>query len=592
MGKVFVRHYLISWYKSVALFVICLFCYAGSVCAQSYRIDNSPSLQITDYSVLPDRQYTISQVAQDSTLVFERDSLRPGVDSVYWVKINVTNPYPNNEPYRLWFAPILSYTLYAYDTDKQNWIASIGGIDNPAKQRRLVVTSLILHHNANTLLYLRINLSRLKDSPYAIRPVISLEKEVVFTSREDFMALSYFICFIVLVSFTGYNLYIYLYLKDRTYLYYVIVQIGALMFFTGQKFYTNYLTSIRIYNSRVLPDHNVINFDLNNLFEHLGVTILMWGFIRFTQSYLRTKELFPVCHKLLTWLSFIYVAAELVPVAMTITGLNFISNIVLVNGLIVLIILACIATGIVALRYRDRAAKHYLASVLLPALFAAGASVYILFTKRASPLLPETAILSQILTFAVALVARIKVVNDDLKAEEIKAIQLESDMKLATVQQKLIEEENKNITLNMKLEKEKNEELQQTLEVNQRELVGNSLYIHQKNKILSELKAQVQDINDIDGNKSDALKNIKSALSEGMYLDDEWNKFKIHFERVHPRFFKELTAAHPNLTKYELRLYAYFHINMSTKEIATLLNIAPASVRQAKTRLNKKMMMS
>jgi len=58
---------------------------------------------------------------------------------------------------------------------------------------------------------------------------------------------------------------------------------------------------------------------------------------------------------------------------------------------------------------------------------------------------------------------------------------------------------------------------------------------------------------------------------------------------VHPSFFNNLQTAHPQLTKYELRLYAYFHINLSTKEIAALLNIAPSSVRQAKARLNKKM---
>ncbi|HEY8896589.1 MAG TPA: LuxR C-terminal-related transcriptional regulator, partial [Niastella sp.] len=46
---------------------------------------------------------------------------------------------------------------------------------------------------------------------------------------------------------------------------------------------------------------------------------------------------------------------------------------------------------------------------------------------------------------------------------------------------------------------------------------------------------------------------------------------------------------HPTLTKNEIRLCAYFHINLSTKEIASLLNIDPASVRRAKTRLYKKM---
>jgi hypothetical protein len=36
-------------------------------------------------------------------------------------------------------------------------------------------------------------------------------------------------------------------------------------------------------------------------------------------------------------------------------------------------------------------------------------------------------------------------------------------------------------------------------------------------------------------------------------------------------------------------VYCYFHIQLSTKETSTLLNIDPASVRRAKTRLFKKL---
>jgi DNA-binding NarL/FixJ family response regulator len=85
------------------------------------------------------------------------------------------------------------------------------------------------------------------------------------------------------------------------------------------------------------------------------------------------------------------------------------------------------------------------------------------------------------------------------------------------------------------------------------------------------------------------IKNIEAVIKNNLYLDDDWERFRIHFEDVHPDFFKKLEAEHPTLTKNEVRLCAYFHINLSTKEIANLLNIDPASVRKAKMRLNKKM---
>ncbi len=279
------------------------------------------------------------------------------------------------------------------------------------------------------------------------------------------------------------------------------------------------------------------------------------------------------------------------PVVITITKLHYFANVAIVANIVILIIVAtCVTTGIAAVKHIGSVARYYLAAYLLPIIFTAGASVYILLYKFSSPVLPPLAIISQIFTFAVALVARIKLINDDLKKKEIEAVKLEADMTVAEYKRLLAEEENKNITLTMALEKERNDQLQQRLEVNERQLVGNSLYIHQKNKLLSDLKTQIADMGNLNSNaRHESLKSIQSALKDGTSLDEDWDKFKLHFEQVHPSFFKDVLAKHPTLTKYELRLYAYFHINLSTKEIAALLNIVPTSVRQAKARLNKKM---
>lgn len=54
-------------------------------------------------------------------------------------------------------------------------------------------------------------------------------------------------------------------------------------------------------------------------------------------------------------------------------------------------------------------------------------------------------------------------------------------------------------------------------------------------------------------------------------------------------FQDKLKERYPNLTAYDLRLCTYLNANLSTKEIATLLNIAPDSVKKAKHRLRKKL---
>lgn len=57
------------------------------------------------------------------------------------------------------------------------------------------------------------------------------------------------------------------------------------------------------------------------------------------------------------------------------------------------------------------------------------------------------------------------------------------------------------------------------------------------------------------------------------------------------RFQNQLKHRHPALTSYDLRLCSYLKSNLSTKEIATLLNITADSVKKAKHRLRKKLLM-
>jgi DNA-binding NarL/FixJ family response regulator len=55
------------------------------------------------------------------------------------------------------------------------------------------------------------------------------------------------------------------------------------------------------------------------------------------------------------------------------------------------------------------------------------------------------------------------------------------------------------------------------------------------------------------------------------------------------KFQEDLKSHYPQLTTYDLRLCTYLKANLSTKEIATLLNITPDSVKKAKHRLRKKL---
>ena len=170
--------------------------------------------------------------------------------------------------------------------------------------------------------------------------------------------------------------------------------------------------------------------------------------------------------------------------------------------------------------------------------------------------------------------------------EELTVAALEAQA--LKVEKENIELKNELIAIEKEYEKGEKEKLQEKLDFNRRELASATLYLYQKNEILSGLKADIDAI-PVRSMATGQLNKIKAAIQENLYLDADWEKFRLHFEQVHPDFFKDLYEKHPDLTAYEIRLYAYLHLKLSTKEIAGLLSITPGSVRKAKMRLNKKL---
>jgi hypothetical protein len=576
-----------------------LFCVSISSKAQTVHcLTNNSSLQINTYEVLSDKHYSFDQIRSSTTLRFiQNDSLNISAADYYWIRMIVENPYPNDENYRISLSPKLNYILYSFDNSTKTWRSYKAGLAVPDKQQERGIAPCTLQGGTKDTLYLKIDVRDIQAYGYTIKPTITMEKEISFNGRKDILWILWLICMAVLLSFSCYNLFIYFQLKDDIYLCYLVVQIGAIIFITSFKHFFNVFLPFGFYNIRLNADGSTYYYDLNAFLLHISSMIIFAGMIQLTRSYLRTKVLLPAWDNLLKYLFYAYIVVELIPAIITITGIFYLDNYTLLydNIFILIIALVIFSTCIVAYKRKIRAARYFLLANTLPIIFGTCTAIYCIINSaptysRNGSFLPEIAIISQIFTFAVVLVARIRVVNEELKAKELEVGKLAADIALTEYKHTLIEQENEFIISAIQQEKDKNELLQQKLEINQRELVGNSLYIHQKNKLLADLKDQIQDIDNLYPHvKHPGLKSIKSSLKDSQYLDLEWDKFKLHFEQVHPDFFKTLRSKHPSLTQNELRLYAYFHIHLSTKEIAALLNIAPASVRQAKARLNKKM---
>lgn len=82
---------------------------------------------------------------------------------------------------------------------------------------------------------------------------------------------------------------------------------------------------------------------------------------------------------------------------------------------------------------------------------------------------------------------------------------------------------------------------------------------------------------------------MNAVIGDSLKNDDEWQRFKLHFDNVHPNFFVKLKEQNNKLTENELRLCAYISIGMRAKQIAEMLSVSPESINTNRYRLRKKL---
>lgn len=137
----------------------------------------------------------------------------------------------------------------------------------------------------------------------------------------------------------------------------------------------------------------------------------------------------------------------------------------------------------------------------------------------------------------------------------------------------------------------KNEQLQADLASKSRELANSAMNIVYKNELLQKISDEINNFKDSTGKKlsEDQLKKIHKVIEEGMSDDRDWNVFENSFNEAHENFFKKLKHGHPDLVPNDLKLCAYLRMNMSSKEMASLLNISLRGVEIRRYRLRKKL---
>jgi ligand-binding sensor domain-containing protein/DNA-binding CsgD family transcriptional regulator len=136
-----------------------------------------------------------------------------------------------------------------------------------------------------------------------------------------------------------------------------------------------------------------------------------------------------------------------------------------------------------------------------------------------------------------------------------------------------------------------NEKLESEISFKNKELANMTMHLVQRGEVLSKIKealmqiAKKHDISD----KSINVRQLVRLLRDAERKDEDWELFSIHFNHVNEGFFTRLKAQHPDLTHNELKLCALLSMNLTSKEVAQLMNITIKAVEVGRYRLRKKL---
>jgi tetratricopeptide (TPR) repeat protein/DNA-binding CsgD family transcriptional regulator len=133
------------------------------------------------------------------------------------------------------------------------------------------------------------------------------------------------------------------------------------------------------------------------------------------------------------------------------------------------------------------------------------------------------------------------------------------------------------------------EELKRSLEFRNKELTAYTVNFIRKNELIENIKERLDALRQAMPEHTKAFSPLYSLVQQNPGIDKDWEDFKRTFENVHQNFFSRLLERCPELTQSELRLCALICLNLSIKEMASLMGISPDSVKTARYRLRKRL---
>lgn len=142
-----------------------------------------------------------------------------------------------------------------------------------------------------------------------------------------------------------------------------------------------------------------------------------------------------------------------------------------------------------------------------------------------------------------------------------------------------------------RMQQMKNEMLEAELQNKNNELTLQTTALAKRNQVMQSLLKELEDQKEKLGDRypNKLYNRMKTLIEENINSQSDWILFETYFNSAHRNFMDRLRASYPDLTTGDFRICCLLRMNLSTKEIASLLNISVRSVELRRYRLRKRL---
>jgi DNA-binding CsgD family transcriptional regulator len=136
-----------------------------------------------------------------------------------------------------------------------------------------------------------------------------------------------------------------------------------------------------------------------------------------------------------------------------------------------------------------------------------------------------------------------------------------------------------------------NEKLEADVNYKNKELSTMTMHLVQRGKVLAKIKEVISaviknhDINE----SSPSFRHLIRLIKDVEKKDQELDHLSVHFNHVNTEFFNKLKDLYPDLSQNDLKFCAYLSMNLSSKEMAQLMNVTIKAIEVGRYRLRKKL---